>query len=237
MNNLEFLNCISRSFKAFLETSSQSNEKLKIIHGEIAADLLDKLGQPYTVKSLSMNSKSEGQIQGRYINKKVDITILKNDIEIAGIAIKFVMQNYSQNSNNYFETMLGETANIRSKNIPYFQIFIIPGEIPYYKKGGKIKNWETLTTHNIEKYRILSTDNVEILLHTPSKTLLYVIKLPTIANKAVIKNNIDYKTHYQSVQNLEILTTDIDFGTFSSNVIFNDYENFIDKIVHRIKSI
>jgi hypothetical protein len=49
------------------------------------------------------------------------------------------MQNYSQNSNNYFENMLGETANIRSSNIPYFQIFIIPDEIPYYKKEkGKI---------------------------------------------------------------------------------------------------
>ena len=62
---------------------------------------------------------------GRYINKNVDIVIYKRTV-IAGIGVKFVMQNYSQNSNNYFENMLGETANIRSKNIPYFQIFVIP---------------------------------------------------------------------------------------------------------------
>lgn len=62
----------------------------------------------------------EMKLDGRYIDKVVDITILKNSKPIAGIGVKFVMQNYSQNSNNYFENMLGETANIRCANIPYF---------------------------------------------------------------------------------------------------------------------
>ena len=34
------------------------------------------------------------------------------------------MQNYSQNSVNYFENMLGETANIRSNNKTYIEKII-----------------------------------------------------------------------------------------------------------------
>ncbi len=235
MNNTEFLNCIGNSFEKFLETGSRSNQKLKILHGEIAKNLAMELGDEYLIKSLGFESDKEGKIQGRYINKNVDITVLKNEIEIAGIGIKFVMQNYSQNSNNYFENMLGETANIRSSNIPYFQIFIIPDVMPYYENDGNIKNWETFTERNIHKYKILSEDLVETSIHTPTKTLLYVIKLPII--KPGIKNRKEYVLHYQSLKKLSILTTENDYGKFSSNVIFNDYEEFIKKTIFRIKSI
>ena len=94
MDNQKFLTVVRDSFKKFLETGSRSNEKLKILHGAIANDLLQRLG-------------NEETIDGRYLDKKVDITILKDGNPIAGIGVKFVMQNYSQNSNNYFENMLG----------------------------------------------------------------------------------------------------------------------------------
>lgn len=237
MNNLDFLDCILRSFKRFLETGSRSNEKLKILHGEIASDLSNKLGQDYVVKSLGFDNGKEGKIQGRYIDKNVDITVLKDNTAIAGIGIKFVMQNYSQNSNNYFENMLGETANIRSSNIPYFQIFIIPDEIPYYENDGTIKNWEVFSNHNIHKYRVLSEDLVETSIHTPVKTLLYVVKFPIIDDKSKVTNKKDYYLHYQSLQNFKVGTTDNEFGQFAANVIFNNYEEFSNKIVHRILSI
>lgn len=238
MNNSAFLNCIFRSFKKFLETSSRSNQKLKVLHGAIAADLAVKLGQDYTIKSLGFLKGKEGKIQGRYINKSVDITILKENIEIAGIAIKFVMQNYSQNSNNYFENMLGETVNIRANNIPYFQILIIPDEIPYYKKDkGEIQKWENFTLHNVDKYRTLSEDLVENSIQTPIKTLLYVIKLPTIDNKSEVVSRGTYKNHYLSLPDFEVLATETNFGAFSANVIFNDYEEFIRKTVYRILSV
>jgi hypothetical protein len=238
MNNLEFLDCILQSFKVFLVTGSRSNKKLKVLHGGIANDLANKLGENYSIKSLGYNNGKEGKIQGRYINKNVDITVYKNEIPIAGIGIKFVMQNYSQNSINYFENMLGETANIRSANIPYFQIFVIPDDIPYYEKEGrKISKWETVTPHNASKYKILSEDIVESSIHTPVKTLLYIVKFPVIENKSNILDEKDYKFYYQSLQDFSILTTDMDFGIFSSNLIFNDYEDYINKIVHRILSI
>ena len=126
MDNQDFLKTITASFNKYLTTGSRSNEKLKILHGAIAKDISSRLNNPdFTVLSLGYNNGKEGTISGRYLNKKVDITISKKQKIIAGIGVKFVMQNYSQNSNNYFENMLGETANIRSNKIPYFQIFII----------------------------------------------------------------------------------------------------------------
>ncbi|WP_049757049.1 hypothetical protein [Mycoplasma crocodyli] len=102
------------------------------------------LGNDYDVHSLGYGNGKEIKIPGRYIDKTVDITISKNDSVIAGIGVKFVMSNYKQNSNNYFENMLGETANLRSNNIPYFQIFILPELIPYFDKFGNIRSWEKI---------------------------------------------------------------------------------------------
>ena len=113
--------------------TSRSTAKLKSLHGHIANDLKNILGEDYNVKSQGIGDDREGTIEGKYYPKKVDITIYKENKPIAGYAVKFVMRNYSQNSNNYFENMLGETANIRMNSIPYFQIFIIFDKVPYYK--------------------------------------------------------------------------------------------------------
>lgn len=147
MNNLDFLNIISLSFKEFLESgTSRSNAKLKPLHGAIAQDIASRLGEDYKVFSQGYGNDKEEKICGRYVDKMVDITVQDcKGKAVAGIAVKFVMQNYSQNSNNYFENMLGETANIRSNKIPYFQVFIILDKLPYYKKDKTIQKWETFT--------------------------------------------------------------------------------------------
>ena len=126
MDNDMFLRVLGNSFRTYLATGSRSNEKLKILHGAISTDLQNRIGYEYTINSLGFRDGHEKSAPGRYMDKMVDITISKSGKVIAGIAVKFVMSNYSQNSNNYFENMLGETANLRSNNIPYFQIFIIP---------------------------------------------------------------------------------------------------------------
>jgi hypothetical protein len=228
MNNQEFLNCISQSFKKFLVTHSRSNQKLVILHGGIAKDLSLKLGEEYQIKSLGYGNGKESKIEGRYLNKNVDITILKNNQPIAGIGVKFVMQNYSQNSVNYFENMLGETANIRSNHIPYFQIFIIPDKLPYYEDGGKLKHWETFSLHNAKKYLALSNDNVEQYYHSPIKTLLLVINLPDI--QIEIKNKIDYTNFYNDLETINIKVSEFDYGKFNNSVIINDYEEYIRQL-------
>lgn len=179
LGNSDFLRVLTNSFKEFIEKgTSRSTAKLKPLHGAIARDLAEKLGRDYTVFSQGYGIGKETKIRGRYVNKAVDITVKKGERAVAGLAVKFVMQNYSQNSNNYFENMLGETANIRCGNCPYFQIFIILDKLPYYQRSGELSRWETFTAHNAEKYVTLSQDDASIYFHTPNKTLIYVVHIP-----------------------------------------------------------
>ena len=235
MDNQEFLQVISNSFKMFLGTGSRSNEKLKILHGAMAADIQQRLGRGYHIQSLGIGDSKEADIEGRYIDKKVDITIMRGSDTVAGIGVKFVMQNYSQNSNNYFENMLGETANIRCSKVPYFQIFIIPEKLPYYEKNGTFKKWELFTEHNVQKYLRLSEDNIETSIHTPTKTLLYVIHLPEFDKDPYDKD--EYVSFYQAMREIPINLSGNNYGRFGNAVVYNDYEIFAEKATHYMLSI
>lgn len=236
MNNEKFLQVIGESFIKFLNTSARSNKKLEILHGAIAKDLSDRLGNEYSVYSLGIGKGKEAKMSGRYMEKTVDITISKKEADIAGVAIKFVMNNYSQNSNNYFENMLGETANIRANNKKYFQIVVLPEQMPYYDKSGLIKKWEKITTNNISKYIKLSKDDEDLFFHTPVKTLIFVVTLPSLDEKGV--NNKDkYKNHYLNTKDFKLSLSKSVSGVFGDRVILNDYSEFIEKVVHSIKSI
>ena len=126
------------------------------MHGKIAEDIANIMGKEYKVFSQGYGDDKEKEINGRYYDKKVDITISYKNKIVAGVGVKFVQQNYAQNSNNYFENMLGETANIRTNLIPYFQIFIISDTLPHYNNKGKITKYEQFTPHNAAKYVSLS---------------------------------------------------------------------------------
>ena len=240
MTDNQFLDTLSNSFKVFLETGSRSNKKLKVLHAAIAKDIKERLGSMYYIHSLDESGGREAKIQGRYINKNVDITISEDKEakkSIAGIGVKFVMQNYNQNSNNYFENMLGETVNIRAKNIPYFQIFIVPDKLPYYTKGGVIKKMEKFLAHHAKKYFSLASDDPDCYIHTPNKTLLYIISLPAINVELKTTKKAEYYNFYKNLYPLIIKKSTMNYGDFEKSVIFNDYEKFINKICHHIKSI
>lgn len=235
LDDARLLKVLGLAFRKFLDTGSRSNEKLKILHGAIAEDLGRRLGDGYAVHSLGVGDEKEYDIQGRYIDKKVDITVVWGDKIVAGIGVKFVMQNYQQNSNNDFENMLGETANIRSNRVPYFQIFIIPDTLPYYDKSRTIQKWEHFDEHNVGKYLTLADDNKDFYFHTPNKTLLYVVELPDAPEW--VKTSKDYVDYYKKLKPMVVRKTRMDYGEFGPAVIFNDYETFISKVVHTIYSI
>lgn len=231
---MEFLKVVSNSFNAFLDSgTSRSTAKLKPLHGAIAKDLAQRLGNGYEVLSQGYAESKEGTIEGRYIDKKVDITITKDGKPIAGIAVKFVMQNYSQNSNNYFENMLGETANIRSSECKYFQIFIILDKLPYYDRSKNIKHWETFTGHNASKYITLSKDNIDVFFHTPNKTLIYIVHIP---DNEKIETQDEYMNFYKA-STIGMQLSTIQLGDHGSAIIVNDYSSFINKVYHSIKSV
>lgn len=236
LTNQDFLNVILSSFNSFVDVgTSRSTAKLKPLHGAIARDVANKLGEEYAVKSQGYDDDKEGIINGRYIDKRVDITIVQKRTRkpIAGIAVKFVMQNYSQNSNNYFENMLGETANIRTAMCPYFQIFIILDKLPYYDNNGTIKKWEEFTNHNASKYSILSRDDVERYYHTPNKTLLCIVHISP--NAQSINTRKEYMEFYRireaQIEFADSTRIEVESG---GAIIVNNYELFIDKLYHTI---
>ena len=238
VNNMDFMRAIEQSFGAFLESgTSRSPKKLFPLHGAIARDMHERLGSTYGILSLGFANNKEGEISGRYTDKNVDVTITQNGNPIAGIGVKFVMQNYLQNSNNYFEGMLGETANIRAARYPYFQIFIIPDKLPYYDRGKTIKRWESFSASSIHKYRILDADDPSIMFHTPDKMLIYVIHLPDIGD---VTTKSEYLRRYAKLRSETpegCFISPVAAAHFSRTVILNDYETFAEKVYHSIKAL
>ena len=234
LSNKDFLKAVSKAFEEFLNSgTSRSTAKIKPLHGAIAKDIATRLGRRFKIFSQGYGNDKESTICGRYMDKMVDITITKKGEAIAGIGVKFVMQNYSQNSNNYFEDMLGETANIRSAKHPYFQIFIILDKLPYYNRAKAITKWENFTDHNVSKYVALANDDANTFFHTPNKTLIYVVHIPDNENLTSLDDYLDYykKTNF----NMEVSTHK--YPHFGSAVILNDYETFIEKVYYTVMAI
>jgi len=241
--NEKFLLIIKESLEAFLYSHPRSNEKLKPLHGNIKNDLLEVIkSENIDVKninliSLDYDNKSEDIISGRYYDKAVDISIRKESNPIGAIGVKFVMNNYMQNANNYFENMLGETANIRTANIPYFQILILFEKMPYFQNGGKLSKWEEISekTH-LKKYIKLSEDDVSEYYHTPVLTLLSIISLPEeITENKSIKNKKTFNEELLKMLNNYTLnltySTKFSSSIFKDNVILNNYESFLNRVV------
>lgn len=233
MNNENFINKVKESFNRYLETGSRSNKKLKILHGAIAQDLQNRLGNNFEIHSLGFKDSREINMRGKYMDKKVDIAVKKDGEVIGAIALKFIMRNYSQNSNNYFENMLGETANIRMNGKLYFQIVVLPSKVPYFNKEGKITRIETISEHNLSKYIELSKDNIDDCKHTPNKMLLYLVDITDIPSN--VKTGEEYKEFYKKLNSLEIkeCTHLYEFGNV---IIYNDYDLFMKNIVNSIVS-
>jgi hypothetical protein len=104
---------------------------------------------------------------GAYYPKNVDVAAIVGKVkqlspssysvpeldQIMGIlGIKFVVTNFKQNANNYFENMMGETANIQQLGIPYSHFIALPVELPYLNKDGSIKKTEKLSEGDLSKY-------------------------------------------------------------------------------------
>src|ERR1700740_1576092 len=86
------LKCLERSFLKYLEKGAKGvrgTGKLKILHPHIAEDLRNVLGDKYQVYSLDEKHGKEKTIQGHYMEKRVDIAIMKGEIPVAGVGIKF----------------------------------------------------------------------------------------------------------------------------------------------------
>jgi len=156
-----FIVAVEESFRMYKERGARSTEKLKPLHKYIAGVLKSIWGNGFEVHYMGQDTK-ELKVTGKYYPKKIDITITRNDKPVFCLGIKFVISSLSSNIYNYFEQMMGETANIQTKRIPYAQVIIFqhktPKEDPSKGKNiAKIK-LQKLRDQDIKKYMTLIND-------------------------------------------------------------------------------
>ena len=157
-----FLQAISESLAAYGIHGARSSKKLEPIHRWIAERTQTMLGEKYTVDSLGMNG--EKTLEGKYHPKRVDIAVSRGEKTLAVASFKFVTSNYKQNSVNYFENLLGETANIRRAGIGFAHLLALRGKTPYLDKTrgnlrGEVKKIESLSEKDLVKYIKLFRDH------------------------------------------------------------------------------
>ncbi len=184
------------------------------IHSWFAKEIISGFGREYYIKSLGTGGEYE--IEGQYYPKILDITIFFNKKPIVTLSFKFVTSNYAQNSNNYFENLLGETANIRRIGVGFTHFLVLRGHTPYYHKAagnkrGKLKKIEILSEHHIKKYIKLFKD-----MDFPHK--------PDVLGMAIIdfrRNNpffTDLKELGLEEETIKILDIDFSIETFIKKV-------------------
>ena len=154
----DFLKAAALSLAIYQVHGSRSTKKLFPVHGCIAGFVAQSLGAEYKVKSFGVSDNKEATISGAYYDKKVDIAVLKEEKPIAVTSFKFVASNYQQNHINYFEHMLGETANLRRNGCGFAHVLVLRKSTPYLRRSGSTKKSETITEHNLMKYIRLSQD-------------------------------------------------------------------------------
>jgi len=224
MDNLQdkFIKAINASFAAYNKKGGvRSNKKLIPIHRFLSEIILKKLKKGYSIKSLGIGDGKEATIDGKYYPKDLDVAIFKDDKIIATISFKFVTSNYKQNANNYFENLMGETANIRRQNIGFAHFLVLRGHTPYYSKNkgnlrGKEKGIEIISEKHLQKYIKLFND-----MDFPHKPdLLGICLIDFDQNKKAKFVNLD----------------DFDFSVETKKLLKNDFSlnEFLDKFIHLV---
>lgn len=224
MNNIQdkFLKAINSSFAAYNKKGgARSNKKLIPIHKFLSEIVLEKLKGNFTVKSLGIGDGKEAKIDGKYYPKNLDIAVFRNNKIIATVSFKFVTSNYKQNANNYFENLMGETANIRRQNIGFAHFLVLRGHTPYYSKNkgnlrGKEKKVEIISEKYLQKYIKLFND-----MDFPHK--------PDLMGICLLDFNQNKKAKFVNLD-------EFDFSIETKRLLKKDFslDRFLDKFAHLV---
>ena len=218
-NEKDFIKALEQSFKMYKSHGARSTAKLKPIHKFIAETLAKIFGKDFELHFMGDDSK-EIAVAGKYYPKYIDITISENKKPVFCLGIKFVTSNYKQNANNYFENMMGETANIQATQIPYAHLIILRHETPYYKKNetelpSKI---EIVNDKDIAKYLKLMYDQPQA--HRPNFLGIQLINVNEKTGKVAIT---DLEKSF-SKETSKFLKTKLSLSNFFSEIeTYKDY--------------
>ena len=91
---------------------------------------------------------------------------------------------------------------------------------------------EEVLPHHISKYIRLSQDDIDVYMHTPTKTLFMLVDHHITSNR--IRTKDEYIAFYSDPKNISLGFAK-DTYDFGDSVIFNDYPKFMDKVVNYFK--
>ena len=224
------MKCLQRAFIEGLN-NPRGNQKTAILHGWLNNKIKERLNNVYQVISQTEEGDhSEGALQGTYYEKQVDLQVKRNNVNLGVISVKFPISNYQKNSNNYFEGLLGETANLRSNDIVFAHLMCLTDPIISMNKQGGIKKLERFKPKDLQKYSRLADDFDD--KHVP-----HAIGLP------IMKLNINYDDNPADIKfsDLKIVSfadpVSMDFGNEEAKMLKQRFgiENFINAFVQHIE--
>ena len=170
-----FLDAMRQSYQKVLDYGVRSKEKTKVLHGWVQDEMRRELGDEYAFTGQTPYTTKEAKVRGMYYDKDVDVLIARDGQELGVINVKFVISNYWQNSVNYIEQQIGETANLRRRNIVYGNLFCVTNPIPYKNRRGEITRLERLRDHDVLRYAKLRTDHEHA--HAPDEMAIGIVDI------------------------------------------------------------
>lgn len=238
--DLSWEEALLESHKTLLTTHPRSPKKLIPPHQWIKETLKKHLGDGYEYYAAGPTDgryDREYKVRGLFYDKMVDITVLKNREVIGAVSFKFVASNYSQNSNNYFENLVGECFNIQAMDIPFCHVFVIRSQIPYYKRDRHVSKYEEFTLHNLDKYLKLNKFEDR---GSPKKLSMSIIDITgdkyhgEIIHPEEFKN-LSYEQRKEILNNLEVKMND--YSGYSQLVAKQLREMEINKVLREFSDI
>lgn len=236
--------------RAYAASGARSTDKLIPVHGKIAKDIARELSlrsDDYTVSAFGYSANEEKgkeiSVPGLLYNKNSDITLLDRNKPRGIIAAKFPVSNFAQNANNYFEGMMGETANLKLGRLVVGHVILLPYKMPYYKNAGieqdkAISKIEKIANHQIDKYRkLMESKSVvapDVLLCSlvsygiedkyqsglRQSKVSELILSPTKPVSKILSESELRESGFSS-ENVDFLVRHSDYGTFISTMVAN----------------
>jgi len=139
---VEFISMLRVAVESYMKAgcSSRSPARVNIVHQFLCDKIREHLPEGYSV-NLEQNVSSTNA-SGR---KKCDIVVNKNQDPHIVFPVKFIMGNYQQNKNNYFENLTGELCHLKwATGVNVCPINIIFNKIPYRNNQKIITKFETI---------------------------------------------------------------------------------------------
>ncbi len=138
-----FLKMINRAFYEYNLHGARSSKKVDFIHTYLAKEITNVFNDNNYKTKLECKIPSYNASS----NKQCDITLFYNDNALAIFPVKFIMSNYLQNKNNYWEALTGEVIHLRWANptLLIYPINIMFSSVPYLKRNKIITRYENIS--------------------------------------------------------------------------------------------